>query len=918
MTANMASRPAEEWALDEFLESIAGAPAALLVDGEAGIGKTTVWLAGLARARNRGFQVLSARAIDAQVVAYAALADLLTGVDHDTWADLPEPQRIAVDRVLLRERAADAVTDQRAVAAAFLSVIDRLSDIGPLLLAIDDLQWLDPSSAHVIGFAARRLSGRVGFLATVRTEPNSSDATAWVQLPRPDAVNRITVLPLSSRALHDVVNDELDRPIPRAAMARIHQISAGNPFYGIELARAFVASADEILPGTLAGLVRARIGSLDPEVHDVLLAAASLATPTVELVGDAVAVGHDRLIELLEAAERHDVVSIEGNRIRFMHPLLAGGVYTNAPPTQRRLMHRRLAGVIGDTELRARHLALASTTGDAETLAALDDAAAAADARGAPAAAAELLELAIALGGDTAERRIRLAGHCFDGGEPARAKALLERAIPDLRPGPLRAHALHSLAIVRFNDDGYLQASQLLRRALDEDEPDPALRIRLLTTLAHTLFNAGEPDAAWRCADEAVTHAEPLDAPGLLSQALGARSILLFLRGDGVDERSLTRALELEDRDSFTPMVLKPSVEHALISAWIGELDTSYRRMLTIQRRCMEKGEEGELIFIDFQVAVNRIWRGDFAEAARVTGAVAELANQLGGDFPAMLSLVLRAWLAVFCGAEEDARPAVADAIDASKRSGTGWHEDWSLTALGFLETSLGNYDAALGALEPLLIRYGRSPNPTEIFAASFLPDAVEALTALGRADEAEPLVDALERNGRRLDRAWMLAVGARCRAMVLAARGEVDAAVDSARRALAEHDRLPMPFERARTQLLLGRLIRRDRSEATAMVRDALAVFEELGTRLWADRARAQLAAGGPRTRAPAGLAPVEQQVAELAASGMTNRDVAAALFVSAKTVEATLARVYRKLGIRSRAELGRHIDGDNGRQTY
>src|SRR5689334_11025521 len=214
MTANMASRPAEKRALDEFLESMAGAPAALLVDGEAGIGKTTVWLAGLARAQNRGFQVLSARAIDAQVVAYAALADLLTGVDHDTWADLPEPQRIAVDRVLLRERAADAVTDQRAVAAAVLAVIDRLTDIGPLLLAIDDLQWLDPSSAHVIGFAARRLSGRVGFLATVRTEPNSSDATAWVQLPRPDAVNRITVLPLSSRALHDVVNDELDRPIP--------------------------------------------------------------------------------------------------------------------------------------------------------------------------------------------------------------------------------------------------------------------------------------------------------------------------------------------------------------------------------------------------------------------------------------------------------------------------------------------------------------------------------------------------------------------------------------------------------------------------------------------------------------------------------------------------------------------------------
>jgi DNA-binding CsgD family transcriptional regulator len=281
-----------------------------------------------------------------------------------------------------------------------------------------------------------------------------------------------------------------------------------------------------------------------------------------------------------------------------------------------------------------------------------------------------------------------------------------------------------------------------------------------------------------------------------------------------------------------------------------------------------------------------------------------------------MLSLVLRAWLAVYDGAEVDARLAVADAIDACKRSGTAWHEDWTLTALGFLEVSLGNYDAAVDSLQPLLSRH--APNSTEISAASFLPDAVEALTALGRANEAEPLVDALERNGGRLDRAWMLAVGARCRAMVLAARGEVEAAVQSARRALTEHDRLPMPFERARTQLLLGQLTRRDRSDSTAVLQDACNVFEELGTALWANRARAELAGAGTGRRAqrrqqsPAQqrLTPAEQRVAELAASGMTNRDVAAKLFISSKTVEATLARVYRKLGIRSRAELGQRMN--------
>jgi DNA-binding CsgD family transcriptional regulator len=921
MTAGMVSRPTEEEALSEFLDSASSRPSALLVDGEAGIGKTTVWLAGLEQARDRGFRVLSARVANAQsVLAYASLADLLDDVDPDTWADLPDPQRIAVDRVLLREQ--DAVTDQRAVAAAFLSVADRLTDHGPVLLAVDDLQWIDPSSAHVIAFAARRLSGPVGLLGTVRTEPDSGFATSWLQLPRPDAIHRITVRPLPSRALHTVVRDELGHPMPRAAMARIHQISAGNPFYAIELARAIVEGADEILPGTLAELVTARLGSLDPAVHDVLLATACLATPTVELVGQAAATDHDRLIELLEAAERNGIVSIEGNRIRFTHPLLAGGVYFNASPMRRRLMHRRFADIIDELELRARHLALASTTGDPETLEALDDAAASAQARGAPAAAAELLELAIARGGDTGERRVRLAGHSFDGGDPGRARALLERAIAGMQPGPRRAEALHSLAIVRFTGDGYLETAQLLQRALTEDEPEHALRVRMLTTLAHALFNTGEPDAAWQCAGQAVTHAERLGAPGLLSQALGVRAMLSFVRGDGIDEPSLLRALQLEDHESFTPMVLKPSVKHALILGWTGELDTSYRQMQAIQRRCIEKGEEGDLIFIDFQVVLNRIWRGDFAEAARVTDDATELARQLGGDFPAMRCLVLQAWLAVYGGQEDDARAAVADAIDASKRSGTGWHVEWSLTALGFLETSLGNYDAALNALEPLLSRFGSSPNPTEIFSASFLPDAVEALTELGRADEAEPLVDALERNGRRRERAWMLAVGARCRAMVLAARGDVEGAVENAQRALAEHDRLPMPFERARTQLLLGQLMRPERSEATANLRDALSVFEELGAPLWANRTRAELAGANarpraraqaqaqPRARARGRLTPAEQQVAELAASGATNRDVAAKLFISSKTVEATLARVYRKLGIRSRAELERHLD--------
>jgi DNA-binding CsgD family transcriptional regulator len=181
----------------------------------------------------------------------------------------------------------------------------------------------------------------------------------------------------------------------------------------------------------------------------------------------------------------------------------------------------------------------------------------------------------------------------------------------------------------------------------------------------------------------------------------------------------------------------------------------------------------------------------------------------------------------------------------------------------------------------------------------------------LGRLAEAEPLIDTLERNGARLDRAWMLAVGARCRAMLLAAHGDVDAAMHAAQRAMAEHDRLPMPFDRARTQLLVGQLQRRlrQRDAAAVTLREAVEVFEGLGTPLWAERARTELGRTSVGVNRTVGLTPSELRVAELAASGMTNRDVAAELFISPKTVEANLSRIYRKLDIHSRAELGRHM---------
>jgi DNA-binding CsgD family transcriptional regulator len=236
---------------------------------------------------------------------------------------------------------------------------------------------------------------------------------------------------------------------------------------------------------------------------------------------------------------------------------------------------------------------------------------------------------------------------------------------------------------------------------------------------------------------------------------------------------------------------------------------------------------------------------------------------------------------------------------------------DWASISLGFLEVSLGSYADALTILQPLIDRFDYVPG-TEIVTTGYFSDAVEALIAQGRHDDAEPMIAAMEANGRRLNRPWMLAIGARCRAMLLAACGDVTGAAAAAEEAMVHHELLPMPFERARTLLLLGQLQRRQRKKdaANVMLREALGAFEAMGAALWTERARAEVIRAKVVPTGDLGLTPSERRVAELAASGMTTRDVASALFISPKTVETNLARIYRKLGIKSRAELGRAFE--------
>jgi ATP/maltotriose-dependent transcriptional regulator MalT len=465
---------------------------------------------------------------------------------------------------------------------------------------------------------------------------------------------------------------------------------------------------------------------------------------------------------------------------------------------------------------------------------------------------------------------------------------------------------------VHLFDDGFVEAASALERALDDAGSDLALRTRLLISLSYTRYNAGRFGAAARSIEDAVTHAERLGQPHPLSQALSMRTTLRFLRGDGLDEASLARAVQLDDHHADFPMAFRPSMQNAMLLGWTGRLDSAHHELASIRRRCVERGEENELMFVAVHSVLVEIWRGDFTNATLIAEDTVERALQLGGDVPLFVAMTIRAALATYAGREDQARQDTSEALAASQRTGANLLVVWTLTTLGFLEVSLGNYDAALSTLVPLLANLDVAPDATEIPAASFVPDAVESLVAVGRLADAEPLVGVLERNGARLDRAWMLAVGARCRAMLLAGHGDIDAASVAAEAAMAHHDRLPMPFERARTQLLVGQLQRRQRRRdaASATLREALATFEDLGVPLWAKRACAELnRASGTRTRAE--LTASEQRVAELAATGVTNREVAAALFISPKTVETNLTHIYRKLGIRSRAELGRLMSG-------
>ena len=906
MTSAVVGRAAELQAIEYVLESVRHGPAGCVFYGDAGIGKTTLWRAALERAKERGYNVVACSPAAAEArLSYSSIADLLGQIDERLYATLPNPQREALGAVMLREATSNGVVDPRAVASGLLNVLRALGARAPVVVGLDDLQWLDRTSAQAITFAVRRIEGSFGVIAAVRSKSVDQNT---LRLAHDENVRRVKVGPMSVTSLHEIVLKRTGRSLPKPAVSRLFSLSAGNPFYAVELVLTLgvdgLSTQQTRIPTSLVELTNARLRRVGAEMREMLLAAAALTVPTVQLMNLAFGPG---VAAIIERAEELQILEIEGPAIRFTHPMLAAGAYALATPKSRRAIHRRLAGLPLDIEERARHLALAAYGPEPEAVAALDEAAIKAAQRGAPAAAAELLDLAEHLGATDPARRISAARFHFDAGDPARARRMLEEIIPQLEPGELRAEGRSVLATVRIYDDTYSDAASLLEAALEDAQPGGVLALRIELELTFALYNLGRLSEALTHSDAAIAGAQKLGLDGLLARALSMSCAIRFLAGEPWEQAALDRALALEDRQAQMTIESRPSMVAGLIDMWSGRLDKAHEILTGLRTAFVERGAESDLVYTGFHLETLECWRGDVEAAMDVAAEVHTRAIQLGTRLPLALALSARAHSSAFAGEVGLARRDAEECLAILRQGNLATISLVPIATLGFIEVSLDDYETAANRLAPM-VTSAISVGVREPSVVPFAPDAAEALIRVDRLGEAEAMVRWLEDIGRRSERAWAIAAGRRCRSLLMAQQGNLTDAIDECNQALREHESLPMPFELARTLLVLGQLQRRagKRRSAQLSLDAARASFVAIGAPLWAAKVDRELARLGIRHE-DAILTPSEQKVAELAAAGRRNKEVAAEMMISPKTVEANLVRIYQKLRIRSRAELGR-----------
>lgn len=891
-------RYAELDTLRRLLADSRHGPQRLVLDGEPGVGKSSLVRAAIRLARGRGHQVLACDGSLAEAQwAYAGLIDLLGDTE---LADCPltDPQRHAL-RVALGQEPPGGGVAAGLVASATLAAVRWLAGRGPLLLAIDDQPWLDASTSAALDFVNRRLADLPVALLAARRSDAPAPPAYLLDAPR------LHLGPMGPAELHELILTRLHRRLDRSTLAKVHTASGGNPMFALEFAhgldhRARSAGDPLPVPETLVGLVSERLARVPDAARPLLYAAAVAAAPSVARLRQLFA---EPIDDALESAEAAGVLRIVDDRLDFTHPLLACTVLDQTPQSVRRVVHRRLAAVEREPEARARHLALA-TIGAAEPVAAaLEEAATRASEYGATAGSvADLLRLAQArtpedLSAAWARRTLRLADALLNAGDLAAAgreydAAIAHPAVPD------RARALSGRSAVCWYQGRPGAASRFAAAGLAHTT-EPALVGELHGRLA--VYSVRDWRRSRKHATAAVRALEQAEEPDLLAAALCNLFIAQVYTGQVPRPQLLDRALACENPAGSVDQSTMPGVWYLALDRW----DDARKRFTTLLRRDRCRGDLSSEPLLLAHLAEVELAAGDWPAARRRAAEAERSARLSGAGFrPART----RAHLDAYRGNHERARAAAGPQLAAAERAGdrvgaAGWlavltavaAAERDHAAVRELTARTADHLTAAGIVEPLLRR-----DPA--------PDRAIALAELGATTEAADVLDDMERRQRRIPRPWLAAAIARARGLLLATAGDLDAALTAVGSAPASS-----PFDNAQNLLVRGRLLRRARRSVAAddTLCRAEQIFVRLGATAWAANARTERDRLGRHRPGGTQLTPTERQVAELAAAGGTNRQTAEALSMSPKTVEAHLSRIYRKLGINSRAELGRRIPG-------
>jgi DNA-binding CsgD family transcriptional regulator len=908
--------------MDRLLQAAReGRSGVLVLRGEAGVGKSALlaWAAERAGDVAGGMTVLCAAGVEAEVqLPFAALHQLLRPVlEH--LGRLPAVQAAALraafglaaapgDRGLGSERPGDRFL----LSVGVLSLLADAAEQRPVVCLLDDAHWMDQASADALVFAARRLGAEgVGLLFAARdAEPRGFDAPGLPEL-------RLGGLDsgAAARLLADAVPSA-----PAAGVAdRLLAAAGGNPLALLELPAALSPAqlaGRAPLPDPLpvgAGVERAfadRAGRLPAAARTMLLLAAADDTGEAATVLRA-AGGLGLDAGALGPAEAARLIRAEGGRVEFWHPLVRSAIYRAATFAERRAAHLALADALdgpGQADRRAWHRAAAAVGPDDAVAGELERSAGRAQARGGYATAAAALERAAELTGQEPTRARRLAAGAaaaWLAGRPQWALEMAGRAGRLDPPPRLRADLQLLRGRIELGSGSQFQAHRLLADgATAVAGTDPGKASLMLSEAAHVAWYAGDMANTAKAGQRLDTLAVPEDSPArLMGRVLAGLAALMT--GDTSHAARLRRAVAAIARAAQTPVQLGYPGRAAL---FVGDDAAAADLLGRAVDAARAAGTVGILPWLLGQVALVQAWTGRWPVAVATASEGLRLAAETGQDNAAALHHAILAWVAAAQGREQDCHTHATAALEQAARQELAVPASIAAWALGLAELGAGRPAAALGQLGELAAAGPGLGHP--LTAALAAADLVEAAVRAGRPEAVPDAIASLERWATAAAVPWGLALVARCRGLL----SDGDTAARHFAQALELHAAAGRPFDRARTQLLYGEVLRRARrpSQARGHLRAALDGFEQLGAAGWAGRARAELRASGEtaRRRDPSTLTqltPQELQIARLAAAGATNREIAGQLFVSPRTVEYHLYKVFPKLGIASRAELAR-----------